>query len=156
MKDPLTRVREAVIQAVPEILELKEGCEVRIWRKNNTEPWSATVILPCVGIGYWYCVAFHDTFPKIGKITTFHQSKDRIKILGRPICLADVLLAIGPSTKNRGPVYCTSEGVLIDFNNREEGGAIWNLHEDDLSKQSPECIEFLASLLTKDGLTDNK
>jgi hypothetical protein len=57
---------------------------------------------------------------------------------GRPVRLADVLLAINES-KKRPYGY----DVLMEI------VAYWNLRKDDLSEQSVECVAFLAELLAK-------
>jgi hypothetical protein len=61
-------------------------------------------------------------------------------VQGRPIRLADVLLAINATLrKERGTISLDENSVkLILF---------WNLRADDLEKQSEETISFLAELL---------
>jgi hypothetical protein len=53
-----------------------------------------------------------------------------------PIRLADVLLAM----HSRDSGWTPKEVMRLL--------SLWNLREDDLTKQSPETIQFLASLLT--------
>lgn len=65
---------------------------------------------------------------------------------GRPIRLADVLLAIGRRGDrwNIGGDGCFNH--LDQFNNWQKV-AQWNLKSDTLSAQSPETIDFLYELL---------
>jgi hypothetical protein len=57
----------------------------------------------------------------------------------RPICLADVLLAIEPIRTRRGLLNAPAESVVKS----------WNLRHDDLTKQSDETISWLCDLLAK-------
>lgn len=72
-----------------------------------------------------------------------------IAITGRPIRLADVLVAMAGYS-----VGIECDGMAIDRHGRffnwlknEEHQPDWNLHADDLEQQSDETISFLYSLL---------
>jgi hypothetical protein len=66
------------------------------------------------------------------------------KIIGRPIRLADVLLAIGKvglkAHINQDGYFPTKSGNTTTLN-------YWNLRTDDLTQQSDECIDFLYMIL---------
>ena len=79
-----------------------------------------------------------------GQVTgTLHHIRTKV---GRPIRLADVLLAIGMRPRlqvgiNEGlGVMTTGDGTMLR--------ATWNLRTDDLTKQSPKTIAFIHSLLS--------
>lgn len=132
----LEEIRQAVIAANPEIVELKFGCQVEyqenIW--NVAKLVEKAILL--VHIDGIRVTRFGDYEGAI--------SKYNIRIIGRPIRLADVLLAIG-CDKDEEESY-PGEG-------KEVAGRIlgicgfWNLREDDLSKQSGETINFIHQLL---------
>lgn len=134
MKTPLQTVREAVIAAVPEILELKFGSHI------ETKDFHWRII--CEGKTYpqfkqW--IAWDGTNVQMvweSEITMTH---------GRPIRLADVLRTIMVMKNNKrgtgkyAPSYLTILPELITS---------WDLTKDDLSLQSEETLKFLAELLT--------
>lgn len=147
MKEKLNAVREAVIKAVPGIMELKFGCHIKV---NLSEGGGeiATAIGKTPHLVHWTWAEHHEN--KGSFVGT--EMDDRIIILGRPIRLADVLLAIR---------LCRHE-VTFDFQIEPQNFAIccdtleedtrvvfWNLHKDDLSLQSEETIDFLYSLIIK-------
>jgi hypothetical protein len=63
----------------------------------------------------------------------------------RPIRLADVLLAM-----NIGE-FTTTDEIEKESSEVHTLVLLWNLREDDLTKQSPETIDFLTDLLTPKG-----
>lgn len=80
-------------------------------------------------------------------------------ILGRPIRLADVLVAIYKKRQsNKTNITLESDGqfvqqVTYSADGRIEDvkkylGPIWNLLDDNLDHQSEECLKFLTELLT--------
>lgn len=86
---------------------------------------------------------------------------EEFEILGRPIKLSDVLLAIKETYGNTMGFFLNQYGMFyhmleeikypdsmnpVVLKYKELG---WNLREDDLTKQSPECLQFLADLLSE-------
>lgn len=64
--------------------------------------------------------------------------------IGRPIRLADVLLALNAAT-SRTPLFSINDdGTLSDDMTSKD---FWNLRGDDLTRQTPETLKFLAELL---------
>lgn len=127
---PLEQVREAIIKAVPEIVELKFGCQVKLDGLKGYDGGVATLAVPHAG-------GWLDT----GGI---YLNPKELTIIGRPVQLADVLRAIG--LKGRSIFHVYADGKI---------GGSWGTYKDelawDLSKpldqQSPETIDFLASIL---------
>ena len=64
---------------------------------------------------------------------------------GRPIRLADVLLAI--PTLWVQPKTDVGNGTRFIHSGMANSGISWNLRRDDLAEQSDECVAFLANLL---------
>lgn len=137
-------IRKACIAANPSILDLKFGCEV----KNKK-------------FGYTFFVSFCDKenevvvyCPKEFDNQFHHDSIEhfeagKMEILGRPIRLADVLLAIAHKDKRR---FCCDElGNILEYSREGKifaGEVSWNLLADDLTAQSPETLAFFADLLS--------
>lgn len=112
---------KAVIQtANPEIMELKFGCELE---------GGVTFISVNPKTNEYYILAGN----KILKRNEYR------KILGRPIRLADVLLA---STLEWSNIY---EDRYLLMNLLK----LWNLKDDNLDHQSEETKQFLIDLLTQ-------
>lgn len=144
----LQAIREAVIKAVPEILELKFGCE--IFREGAQKKeficgmFSDKVALVRVDeLGTW--MPFEIPMPP--------ASQEWI-VIGRPIRLADVMIAWA---KRRADLVASpsfqKEGLccLVPAPGCEcpiaPGYTYWNLRKDSLEDQSEETIEFLYKLL---------
>ncbi|UPJ35837.1 hypothetical protein IVB45_02155 [Bradyrhizobium sp. 4] len=132
----LDQVRAAIIKAVPEIVELKFGCQVLV----DGEVMIAT---------YWN--TSNDSLdvyaPEQQELLhhTFNLYPKEYEILGRPIRLADCLVAIDQRCRGDNFATVASNGWFHYGGTR----AFWNLRTDDLSQQSPECISFLHDLLTR-------
>lgn len=127
-------LRQVIIKANPEIMELKFGCEIMC------------------GFSKAFIITDHnkDTvtafFPTRNSPPDFDFiSKSEILILGRPIRLADVLLAY-QKLKDRHILFSlTSQG---GFQIKQgEPSSCWNLKDDNLDRQSDETQEFLYNLL---------
>lgn len=96
------------------------------------------------------------------KVANLNKNREEIflgehkyEILGRPIRLADVLLAIDnvkPSlTDAFSDTFCgvriNGEFEMMSVGDSFSSGVKWNLREDNLDSQSEETITFLAELL---------
>ena len=62
------------------------------------------------------------------------------------IRLADVLLAIS-SVPGQLCIYDEFGNIVITSGSNKDRGSYWNPTRDDLTKQSPETIAFIASLV---------
>ena len=124
-------VKSKVIEAVPEIMELKLGCKI-LWR---TFVWSF------VGKNYAGNFILYSDFGSQTKVISEKMMDFEIgcKNLGRPIRLADVLITAIPKSG--------SLNFLIQDGHAEEILKSWNLSKDSLDDQSEETINFLANLL---------
>ena len=131
MKKELQDIREACIKANPEIVELKFGCTVKF---KGGKPHIIYSTAPTSN--FIYCVG------------RFRQLRSNIKeILGRPVRLSDVLLAIGgeSTSQKEQESYSVNLSKLCGFG----WNVCWDLRNDNLDNQSPETISFIHSLLNK-------
>lgn len=141
MNDNLQKVKERIIKAVPEIVELKFGCEIR---RNGSLPETYLI----TGFNLVKIYFRHVSVPE--KIDSFDRDsfREKFDVIGRPIQLADVLRA----TETRIEVSSHGDGAIYHYPNGDHKARVfagnWNLSHD-LSGQSEETIEFLYSILCK-------
>ena len=136
----LQETREAIIKAVPEIVELKEGCRAIIG--DIKHPLVLLHNRDSENVSDWL------TKDRSAIIST---PPAKIKeIIGRPITLADVLVALESATTRTINLNPYGELLTIAYYDQIDKYHYthWNLSKD-LSKQSPETINFLHSLLIK-------
>lgn len=130
----LKKLKEAIISAVPEIIELKFGCEIYIEGCDYVFTFVAkeneNYILKTEEGGY-----------------TIIPAPGYIKILGRPITLEDVLIVLPEK------LYVNSKtGKFGHFHNHDHFNppVYWKLNKP-LDQQSKETIDFLYNLICKNG-----
>ena len=138
-QEQIKTIREACIKANPEIVKLKFGCLITF-----KTPFSDTGVYQVLeqtdeSIS---CVTIEN-----GEYRMSHFNKDNIpkydfEIIGRPIRLSDVLLAIPRSIRERLKIEHSAFGIYV------KGHELWNLLKDNLEDQSDETISFIHSLLT--------
>lgn len=134
-------LREVIIKANPEIVELKMGCKIR-----KSRFWTDDVIFVGKdGNGK------HNVW-KRGYLDVKTVSAED-KIIGRPITLADVLMAIEKFGVKLEKSYTAEQQVMFQSNNLYKLVKLWNLKKNSLDNQSKETIDFLHNLLTN---TTNK
>lgn len=134
----IERIRKAVIKAVPEVMELKFGVRV----KYKTQEW----FFLKKGSGYMSNRDYLILYDEKGNTSNPHPKY--VKILGRPIRLADVLLAMRGKVSNKA--FSLHSGGYRDylwFEDKEISLNFWNLLRDSLTEQSDETILFLVDLL---------
>lgn len=132
MKEKIEAIRQKCIEANPSILDLVFGCEIDIGGVN----W---VLLKKDGEMRIIYLLRRDTC-FIWQITETELELLRlVKNIGRPIRLADVLVMAGREWELVNNGTMPQQIIKIIY--------LWNLHTDDLTKQSPETIDFLFSIL---------
>lgn len=137
-QDKLQAIREKCIKANPEIVELKPGCSV-IYGSEPDEP------RPVV-IGQPYTVEFGKVFNPWNR----DDGGELVEVLGRPVTLADVLLAIGISERAHAFNLDVYGGWAFMFWSRKDGyskNVKYDLRADSLEDQSPETIDFIHSII---------
>ena len=118
----LDQLKEVIQKANPEIMELKFGCEVDFQGRKHVYS----------GIGRDGSKFFMDSYRGAELQTTLPEG---YTTLGRPIRLADVLLAV----KRTPHVTEFSINEFVNFQ--------WDLLNDNLDNQSEETKQFLIDLL---------
>lgn len=156
----LEAVRKACIKANPEIVELKFGCEFYQKHRKTGEVLSDAVYV-FVGRGIdvretSFCLTNRYAGDAIGcydgyasyEVQSEKNMAGYIEIIGRPIRLADVLLALNRKSNTSGYWAVDTTGAWLDM--RKSVRHImseWNLRKDSLDEQSEETISFLYELL---------
>lgn len=132
----LETIRAKCIEANPEIVELKFGCEVR-------EGGYIFKVISKSGFEYTnYLILNIQT----GGIQPSQLIGAQWNIIGRPIRLSDVMLAYG-ETKSGFPFKNRDEIVKNQVNTIMYITSNWDMRKDDLTLQSEEMIDFLYQLL---------
>lgn len=138
-QEKLAFIRAKCIETIPEIVELKFGCQL-------LAPWGRPVTIWDViptghacenkylseGIHYFY-----DSHRK-GEFLHENSTQDAYKIIGRPITLADIIWLLC-NGKNEEIDYAQDYGVMDVLNK-------WNLLKT-LEDQAPETIDFIYEIL---------
>ena len=145
----IDKLKKVIQKANPEIMELKFGCEVECnykW-KDKYEYFG----LGKRGFVLNDDVTLIDVYLEPNQLQSGHRAvktsfifynKDKFKILGRPITLADVLIACGEEKEVNIWNFRNNEALIrIPGNN-----CVWNLKEN-LDGQSDETLKFLTDIL---------
>ena len=142
----LNQLKSFIHSVIPEILEVKFGCEVL--DKNEFLDWAKvkTFIVrnPKNGMEYY---SEND-----GSLLSLRGGFKNFKILGRPITLADCLRAIDKEIPSSRDLYINGEGGFAWTSSGTDCHtyqAIWNLEKDSLDEQSDDLVNFLFNLLIK-------
>ena len=157
MKNKILKIREKCIEANPEIVKLGFGC--KIIEKRTGLNWTG-IIMSETGESEEYNKDYKDRFKK-GEYYVHYPKpvaigswlhEEEMEIIGRPIRLADILLAIHEKDKKnklnkliKYPFYYNIMQQITAW--KLNGKNFWNLKSDNLENQSVECIEFLYNLL---------
>ena len=145
-KELIKEIREKCIKANPEIVELKFGCIIQIKGSKPTVLDNKTPIVlkgnKFEEKGLYFNLAKNKFYQK----HKMFGGDLEVKIIGRPIRLADVLLAM--------PVrfYVKSgNGYFLDSRKADLPSCqecFWDLEDDNLEHQSEETLTFLKTILT--------
>lgn len=136
MKSNEQIIRDACVAANPDIIELKFGCEIEV--SDDFIPYPIVTYMREIGASK-KDGAYEWEGMRNGTIWTRRKS-EILKILGRPIRLADVLHGIQDAGFRKGIVTTTDKQI-------ESIIWKWNLLQDDLSLQTEETKAILAELL---------
>lgn len=156
-QEKIEYIRERCIEANPSIKDLILGCEINITdihfmcSKAITASQNPLKVLTVTSDPNVYLI-----LTKIGIEHFKWRDIDLYcEIIGRPIRLADVLLAIEQEEFASGfTAHPDGELIFNDYlsDDGEDGSCSgdWNLIKDDLTLQPQETIDFLYSLLNKE------
>lgn len=161
-QEKLQKVREAIISKVPEIMELKEGCQIEYLDgiHNGNQPRIKTLKMRGEIRGFLPNNKYYCSTQK-GKIRVFNFSN--LAILGSKIGIAQVLRACKKLRKelltknNYGEIGSDSHTNRVDqwsevFENADVENELeylwynWILDKDDINLQKPETIDFLFNI----------
>ena len=142
MENKIQEIKEVIWKANPSILELKFGCRVKI--KGLSEEFIIIDVHTDITGKNWNFVVRKSLNQQMFREVRVEEIKKYV-ILGRPIHLSDVLLAIDKTYKGRENHDLFMDGLILE--NMTTEGKTWNLHDDDLSHQSEETINFLHKIL---------
>lgn len=156
-QEKIKAIRKEVIKANPSILDLVFGCEVILLNEEYSKQPRVLKVLDKREIkGRDTIVEIYErSHNGIGLV--FYEDKGNLKIIGRPIRLADVLLALQKNKSYNliavdeyGTFYSDEKDVGFDIVQVDGQNIEWNLEQDDLSKQSEETIDFIFNLICHD------
>lgn len=148
----LAEIRSKCIEANPEIVELKYGCEIQDNLLNQPDE-SVQYTYVRKGRDYLYCLRHGDRSEALFQFRSEEIREDNYKIIGRPIQLADVLLAIEIATQGSDDGYW-----LIDkygnFLRTDKATKLpsWNLRRT-LEDQDDHVVRFVHSLIAREAST---
>lgn len=128
-------IRAKCIEANPDILKLEFGC----WIKNK-KTGSKWIYLGTDG----EVVGIFDLDRELMAQPDWSDFQEEFKIIGRPIRLADILLAINKEHDSFMP-HTKKEEMYFQY--KREGGFVWNLKAGDITLQSDETVDLVFNLL---------
>lgn len=147
-EEKIAEIRKACVAANGDIMKLQFGCEVEIKEGVEVPSWpgatqKATLIAPFKAkiICNYYYGDLEYLFAAKDECS-FDLNQVKYAVLGRPIRLADVVLALEFKLmgKFKTVSFAQAQPIL-------ETCMMWLKGKDNLRDQSPECIDFLYSLL---------
>lgn len=138
MEKKIEEIRKACISRNPSILDLEFGCEVTIKKAGLCIVTNKPILNEASFFARMKLGAEGNT-----PFATY--TDDITSIIGRPIRLSDVLLALKYNIFHiqKYPNYAR----LSYTTKTHVGGFDWNLAQDDLTKQSPETLNFIFEVI---------
>jgi hypothetical protein len=144
MNEKLEAVRAAIIKAVPEIVGLTEGCVVNDFMKGHLRIVASYTIKGESPVYDYYHL-------NPDEVVFMRSPRGNWDIIGRPITLEDVLVAIHQSDPaNKTNITIESDGQFIERlkDDTKTAREWWKLNTP-LHLQSDECIAFLFRVLAE-------
>lgn len=136
----LEAVRQKIIETVPEIMELKFGCQIHYTQAKRGRGVKAYFCGEDMYQGKNYIAHFEDEKDCVSmSLDDVKGKKYGIKIIGRTIRISDVLKTIEPFIGGAFKKRINWLNLL----------ALYNFENDDLNLQSPEIWNLLYNLLRK-------
>lgn len=136
-QEKIEDIRQKCIEANPEIMELKFGCRVQNNRRGD--------------MGYILAQEFNsNVYYNEDTKQVLVRDFEPDEIIGRPIRLADVLLAAREvSERIEGQLFVADNGMfcIAKVGKSLDGLGYWNLAKDDLTLQGKPTIDFIHDLL---------
>jgi len=140
-QEKLEYIRQMIVKEIPEIMELKFGCWIKVRGHGYDNPiWTVRVIGMSRGKGDTWAIG--DGFREV----VYDTKKDIVEILGRPIGIAEILKVI-PSHWLAKYEKTTNHYELI--NTRSKNNEYICIEGRDLNEESEPTIDFLYNLFKK-------
>lgn len=142
----MNELKQRIAELCPDVMELKKGCFFLVKddeEKRLMECLDAKSVTRTYGNTVYqliYIISMYSRYSS-GILEGIYEN-NQIEILGSPITLAVVFRAM---EKMNMIASCDTHGNIgvSPF----KGHVYWNLAEDRLEDQTPECIAFLKSIL---------
>ena len=142
--EKLKFITDKCILANPEIVELKLGCRF-IWKASHPTFYGTYTIVDFddLGDGQFTYMAVHKERKRdvedVGKFDERLKTEKQFKIIGRPIRLADILLALRLDDIDSPEMLESLEIETVCL--------MWNKYDNNLEEQTPEIIDSIYELL---------
>jgi hypothetical protein len=133
--DQFEQLKEIIQKANPEIMELKFGCRIKYENKLGIYIEKLE--------GFADCFKLDEQFRSTGMSII---TNPKLESLGRPIRLADVLLALRKKATVGMATISINGFLTVNYAGDKSGSTVWNL-KDDFDNQSKETKKFLIDLL---------
>lgn len=146
----LEKLKKAIIKEIPEIVELKFGCEIEIelTERHLYQHIKEVYLGESKGMNHYY-------YFKNGKKGVLRLAKydefEIIKIIGRPITLSDILRVLGKMPPREFPLFVSVTGCFYEDYKNDMSSVLakWNLSKNNLDLQSKPTIDFLTEIICK-------
>lgn len=150
MEDNIKKIREACIAANPSIKDLVFGCNYVQDGKTYFVISAKTMSRGLRNQIDQLQTSYFSSIISTDGDCMFDGAVEHsdIEIIGRPIRLADVLLAIQKKKHNDETYLVNMYGIFMDTHFNFSMKNQWNLLKDNLEEQSPETISFVIELLS--------
>ena len=153
----LDKLKKAIQEIVPEIMELKFGCEVIYLEEKSEDKDKHFICLGNTGMmtqlhqGCYSCYDFKEKNKKswdegFDKIHREWHTNYNFKILGRPITLEDVLITVKKRYEDK--LFVEQKKCVWNAFSCWEVVREWQLNKP-LDQQPKETIDFLYNLICK-------
>jgi hypothetical protein len=145
MQSKLETIRKACIEANPEIVELKFGCEVKVRIDDEEYEYTKIQYLNAYDLGIW--VNGEDVFTGAIRLMQ-NEDYNYIEIIGRPILPQDIACILPPNWMLKGHRDGRIEFIdMTDFGNKnfKNKYIIWTGRT--LNDQTDETIDFIYNLI---------
>ena len=143
----LQQLEAKIQEAVPDIMKLQLGCKLKVNREDLDSVASDDFEQDYLTV-HWYQKGGFDEQDTLFTLELCEWEYE-FEILGRPITLEDVLMAIDISKKKTPLVVGINGEFSEEIQNGWKGHETWKLGSP-LQDQSEETIDFLHSLIVKE------
>lgn len=155
--EKISAIHAACIEVNPEIMELKFGCFFKwnydTWCVNCARCDDTVYAFSCTGDKHSWPLEYNEKENWRFKWDRFGKERmEEMETLGRPIRLADVLLAIAQTDNEPGNWFVDMQGNFWEIENGmvptlKDCFPSWNLRKDSIYDQDEATIDFIHQVL---------